>query len=212
MNRRERIKLAAQNAKEKAKFHARRVKEKTKMRVSHAKQQAKVVKDKAVRLFRINLANTLTLLNGVSGFFSIIAAIDHQYFLAAIMILCGVVFDWLDGKAARAFSETSDLGRELDSLSDLISFGVAPAVLVCRIAPSLLTYAAGALFVLSAALRLGRFNVQKLQGVYFGLPTTTNGLLLPAMIFLGAPIMVFPWYLLCMAFMMNVPLKIKKVL
>ncbi len=165
----------------------------------------------AKRLFRINLANTLTLLNGVSGFVSIIASVHDMFRVASLAILVGVFLDWLDGKAARFFSEESALGRELDSLSDIISFGVAPAVLVSSIAPSLVSYAAGALFVLSAALRLGRFNVQRTKGVFFGLPTTVNGLLLPALVLGHAPLAVYPWYLLVMALLMNTPLRIPKV-
>jgi CDP-diacylglycerol---serine O-phosphatidyltransferase len=184
---------------------------KTQQRVKLVGEQARVARDNAVRLFRINLANTLTLFNGVCGFLSILASIQHQYMLAAILILSGVLFDWFDGKAARAFGETSPLGGELDSLSDLITFGVAPAVLVAMIAPSLFSFGAGALFVLSAALRLARFNVQQVKGMFFGVPTTTNGILLPLMIFLGAPVIAFPWYLVIFALLMNAPIKIRKV-
>lgn len=166
----------------------------------------------ASRLFRVNLANTLTLLNGVSGFLSILASMNGQYRSAAFLILAGVVFDYFDGKAARLFSEVTPLGRELDSLSDLISFGVAPAVLIASLSPSLLSYGAGALFVLSAALRLGRFNVQDLKGAFFGVPTTVNGVLLPALVLWSAPLWVYPWYLLVFAFLMNTPIRLKKVL
>jgi CDP-diacylglycerol--serine O-phosphatidyltransferase len=165
----------------------------------------------AARLFRVNLANTLTLLNGVFGFLSMLAAAQRSFLLAAVFILLGVLCDWLDGKAARAFGEESPLGRELDSLSDLITFGVAPAFLVVMIYPGFVSYAAGALFVLSAALRLGRFNVQDEKGIFFGIPTTTNGILLPAMIFLGAPTTWFPVYLFVFALLMNAPIRLKKV-
>lgn len=166
----------------------------------------------AGRLFRINLANTLTLFNGVAGFLSILASMNSEFGLAAGLILAGVLFDWLDGKAARVFSEETALGAELDSLSDLVTFGVAPAVLVAAIAPSTIAYVAGALFVLSAALRLGRFNVQQMKGIFFGIPTTANGFLLPALVFGGAPIGVFPYYLCAMALLMNVPFRMRKVL
>lgn len=165
----------------------------------------------AKRLFRINLANTLTLLNGVSGFLSVVASMQGMFAWAAGLILAGVFFDWFDGKAARWFSEETALGAELDSLSDLVTFGVAPAVLVAAIAPFTVAYIAGALFVLSAALRLGRFNVQDMKGEFVGVPTTANGFLLPALVFFGAPAQVFPYYLFVMALLMNVPFRIKKV-
>jgi CDP-diacylglycerol--serine O-phosphatidyltransferase len=194
-----------------AKRGTRTVGEQTLKTVAGVRDGAVQVTRSAVRLFRINLANTLTLFNGVFGFLAILASIDKAFLIAATFILCGVLCDWLDGKAARAFGEESPLGRELDSLSDLVTFGVAPAVLVAMIEPSFLAFGAGALFVLSAALRLGRFNVQGEKGVYFGVPTTTNGILLPALIFLGAPNAWFPYYLFLFALLMNAPIRIKKV-
>lgn len=180
--------------------------------VTYARDGAVLATKTAVRLFRINLANTLTLFNGVFGFLAILAAIERSFFLAASFILAGVLCDWLDGKAARAFGEESPLGRELDSLSDLVSFGVAPAVLVAMIEPSFLSFGAGALFVLSAALRLGRFNVQQEKGMFVGVPTTANGIILPALIFLGAPEAWFPYYLFLLALLMNAPIRVRKVL
>ncbi len=195
-----------------AKSTAKRAGAKAKQTAKSAATKAKSASVKATRLFRINLANTLTLGNGVAGFLSVVASMNQQFVLAAILILFGVLCDWLDGKAARAFSEESALGAELDSLSDLVTFGVAPAALVAAIAPSTLSYIAGALFVLSAALRLGRFNVQQTKGVFFGIPTTANGFLLPGLVLSGVPIVVYPWYLFAMAFLMNVPFRMKKVL
>ena len=81
------------------------------------------------------------------------------------MILAAMVFDALDGKVARLAHATSDLGRELDSLCDVISFGVAPAVIVKTLASfqnylPRLGWAASVLFVMCAALRLARFNIE----------------------------------------------------
>jgi len=205
-------KNTAKRAGAKAKQTVSNARVKAKNTARKATQRARQATVKATRLFRINLANTLTLMNGVAGFLSILASMNAEFGLAAGLILAGVLFDWLDGKAARVFSEESALGAELDSLSDLVTFGVAPAVLVAAIAPSTLAYVAGALFVLSAALRLGRFNVQQMKGVFFGVPTTANGFLLPALVFGSAPAVLFPYYLCVMAFLMNVPFRIKKVL
>lgn len=179
---------------------------------SKAARRARAAHAFGKRLFRINLANTLTLLNAVSGFLSVLSSMQGEFVQAALFIMIGVFFDWFDGKAARFFDEESALGAELDSLSDLVSFGVAPAVLVVAIAPSSLSIGAGALFVLSAALRLARFNVQDLKGVFFGMPTTANGILLPLFVLGNAPHQIYPWYLLGMAFLMNSPLRVKKVI
>lgn len=100
---------------------------------------------------------------------------------AGWLILFGMILDALDGKVARMAGATSDFGAELDSLSDIISFGVAPALIVKVLATQQqflprVGWATSALFLLCAALRLARFNVESTQEeeahLYFkGLPT-----------------------------------------
>jgi len=97
------------------------------------------------------------------GFFSMIAAIEGQFFQAAILIIIAHLLDGLDGAIARITKTTSQFGVEFDSLADLISFGVAPAVLVYFWALSPLGtwgWLAASLYVICGALRLARFNVQ----------------------------------------------------
>ena len=86
-------------------------------------------KDKSRRGIYI-LPNIFTSLNLFCGFYAVIAAIDAKFVAAAIAILIGVVFDILDGKIARATKTTSKFGIEYDSLADLISFGLAPGVMI----------------------------------------------------------------------------------
>lgn len=108
------------------------------------------------------------------GFYSIIAAIKGDFFVAATAILIAAVFDGLDGRVARMTGTTSTFGKELDSLCDLVSFGVAPALLAYYWA--LLPYGrygwlAAFLYVATTTLRLARFNTQKGTSKYFiGLP------------------------------------------
>jgi len=97
------------------------------------------------------------------GFFSMVAAIEGQYLQAAILIVLAHLLDGLDGAIARVTKTTSQFGVEFDSLADLISFGVAPAVLVYFWALSPLGiwgWLAASLYVICGALRLARFNVQ----------------------------------------------------
>ncbi len=97
------------------------------------------------------------------GFFSMIAAIEGQYLQAAVLIIIAHLLDGLDGAVARITKTTSQFGVEFDSLADLISFGVAPAVLVYFWALSPLGtwgWLAASLYVICGALRLARFNVQ----------------------------------------------------
>jgi len=108
------------------------------------------------------------------GFYSIIASIKGDFFLAATAIIIAAVFDGLDGRIARMTNTTSLFGKELDSLCDVVSFGVAPGILAYYWA--LLPYGrygwlAAFLYVATTTLRLARFNTQKGTSAYFiGLP------------------------------------------
>lgn len=97
------------------------------------------------------------------GFYSIVAAIKGDFVIAANTILIAAVFDGLDGRVARLTGTTSTFGMELDSLCDLVSFGVAPALLAYMWALQPFGrygWLAGFLFVATTALRLARFNCQ----------------------------------------------------
>ena len=109
------------------------------------------------------LPNLFTTANLFCGFYSAIASMKGMYEIAAVAILIAVVLDSLDGRIARMTHTTSRFGGEYDSLCDLVTFGVAPSLLVYNW--SLLAYGKwgwlGAfLFCVCGALRLARFNVQ----------------------------------------------------
>jgi len=110
------------------------------------------------------LPNAITLCGMFAGFFSIIASLNGKFTLAAWAIILAGVFDGLDGWVARMTNTSSRFGVELDSLADVISFGVAPAVLSLTWALSpfgRVGWAVAFLFTACGALRLARFNVQK---------------------------------------------------
>ncbi|MEE9418365.1 MAG: CDP-diacylglycerol--serine O-phosphatidyltransferase [Desulfatiglandaceae bacterium] len=132
------------------------------------------------------------------GFYAIIAAIHTKFETAAIAILISWVLDSLDGKIARLTHTTSHFGAEYDSLSDLVAFGVAPAVLAFEWALGpfgRLGWLACFMYVICGALRLARFNVQKnsLEPNYFkGLPIPAAASLIASLVlfttaFGGAP-------------------------
>ncbi|WP_339134799.1 MAG: CDP-diacylglycerol--serine O-phosphatidyltransferase [Candidatus Electrothrix sp. GW3-4] len=107
------------------------------------------------------LPSMLTCTSLFSGFYSIIASINGDFYPAAVAILVAGVFDGLDGRVARLTDSTSRFGMQLDSLCDLVSFGVAPALLAYLWA--LIPYGrygwlAAFLYVATTALRLARFN------------------------------------------------------
>ncbi|HAM53076.1 MAG TPA: CDP-diacylglycerol--serine O-phosphatidyltransferase [Nitrospiraceae bacterium] len=109
------------------------------------------------------LPNALTICGMFCGFFAIMSAINGNFLNAAWAILLANIFDGLDGWIARLTNTSTRFGIELDSLSDLVAFGVAPAVMMYKwtLVPfGRLGWAAAFLFVACGALRLARFNIQ----------------------------------------------------
>ena len=109
------------------------------------------------------LPNLITTDNLLCGFYSNILAMEGDFFLAAIPVLIAFVLDGLDGRIARMTNTTTKFGAEYDSLSDLVTFGVAPAVLVYvwGLTPfGKWGWLAASLFVICGALRLARFNIK----------------------------------------------------
>src|SRR5579862_3109412 len=124
------------------------------------------------------LPSLLTLHHTFCGYACIVYAMRREYEIAAPFIGFAMVLDMLDGRIARLTGTESDFGVELDSLADVISFGVAPAVL--SFAWGLQTlgrlgWAAGFLFVSAAMIRLARFNIQSARGgdkrYFVGIPS-----------------------------------------
>ncbi len=109
------------------------------------------------------LPNLITSASLFAGFFAIVAAIDGKFLAAAWAIFIALILDGLDGRIARMTQSTSNFGVQYDSLADLVSFGVAPALLVYLWALKPFKqfgWVAAFLFVVCGALRLARFNVQ----------------------------------------------------
>ena len=125
------------------------------------------------------LPNLITTASLFAGFYAIVAAINGRFVAAAWAIFIALVLDGLDGRIARITHSTSDFGMQYDSLADLVSFGVAPGLLVYLWALQpykQFGWVAAFLFVVCGALRLARFNVQtgSMDPRYF------NGLPIPA--------------------------------
>jgi CDP-diacylglycerol--serine O-phosphatidyltransferase len=127
------------------------------------------------------LPNLITTANMLLGFWSIAQSFRQEYERAALGIILAGVGDMLDGRIARATRSTTRFGIEYDSLTDMVSFGVAPAVLVYAwmLAPfGPRGWLIASLFAICAALRLARFNVQQhveQRNRYQGLPSTLAG-------------------------------------
>jgi CDP-diacylglycerol--serine O-phosphatidyltransferase len=136
------------------------------------------------------LPSLLTLTSIFFSFFAIVSAINADYVLAAALILVAGFFDGVDGKVARLTKTTTRFGVELDSLADVISFGVAPAILLYMwaLAPyGRIGWVSAFVFVACGALRLARFNVQ--TGHID--PKRFNGLPIPAAAMMIATTVLF---------------------
>jgi CDP-diacylglycerol--serine O-phosphatidyltransferase len=109
------------------------------------------------------LPNLLTTAAMFAGFFGIISAMGERYEAAAICIFVAMILDGLDGRVARLTNTQSDFGAQYDSLSDVISFGVAPALIAYQwslVALGKLGWLVAFIYTSAAALRLARFNTQ----------------------------------------------------
>lgn len=126
------------------------------------------------------IPNSLTLANLGCGIMSIMMLFQVNYVWSAIFILLACVADRYDGVVARRLKVSSELGKELDSLADLVSFGVAPSILAFNLYGFLqlgiLGYLLVLLFPMAGAYRLARFNVTEFDGEFYGIPITFAGL------------------------------------
>ncbi|MCE5222221.1 MAG: CDP-diacylglycerol--serine O-phosphatidyltransferase [Clostridium sp.] len=128
------------------------------------------------------IPNVFTFINLSCGIISILSVMDEKYAYAGAFILLAGLVDRYDGRIARFLNVSSDLGKELDSLADLVSFGVAPSILVFiyfnldSFGPKgLLGFAILLLFPICGAYRLARFNTSDFDGAFTGVPITIVG-------------------------------------
>ena len=139
-------------------------------------------------MIKTHLPNTITCCNLISGCIATGSAFYGQYQWAVLMIVLGAVFDFFDGMTARALGVSSPIGKELDSLADMVTFGVAPSAIMFHLFfevhyPEILTplksFIPYTAFIMAAfsALRLAKFNIDDRQSNQFiGLPTPANAL------------------------------------
>lgn len=136
-----------------------------------------------------HIPNAITSLNLFSGCIAITMAFNGNFDTAAVFILLAAVFDFFDGMTARLLKAYSNIGKELDSLADMVSFGVAPSVIFFKLMQLgfsethgiIADYTPYLAFVIAvfSALRLAKFNIDTRQTTSFiGLPTPANALFL----------------------------------
>ncbi len=164
-------------------------------------------------MIRKNIPNAVTLIHLAIGFVSILFSINGDFTLASTLILVAVGFDYLDGKLARMFNAESKMGEMLDSLADLVSFGIAPGVLMFSFFKSWLAGAAFVLLVVAGTFRLARYNVNKSKIKGFqGMPITMNGIIFPILYFLNVGSVVVIILTLLSSILMICRFRIPKVI
>jgi len=147
---------------------------------------------------RNHIPNFITLLNLFCGCLAIVAAFKSDLVIASYLIFAGAVFDYLDGTAAKLLKAKSDIGKELDSLADVVTFGVVPAIIAFQLlnkyamdTPLFINYSfllyIPFLIALLSAVRLAKFNIDDRQTISFlGLPTPAN-----AIFWASAPLIIY---------------------
>lgn len=128
------------------------------------------------------IPNIFTFVNLSFGIFSLLSTFNSNFIWASAFIMIAGLVDRYDGRIARSLDVSSDLGKQLDSLADLVSFGVAPSILVFILFnfEALGPYGIFGLILLVAfpicgAFRLARYNVASFDGVFTGVPITIVG-------------------------------------
>lgn len=165
-----------------------------------------------------NIANAVTCCNVLCGTLAIFTCLGPatlcglpSWQVACLLIFLAAVADFADGLVARAIGVSGPLGKELDSLSDLVSFGVAPALLIRMaladaLSPCWLTWIP-ALIPVAGAVRLARFNIDTRQTTSFlGLPIPANAIFwmgYAAAIYAGWQLFVTPWFTTCIILLLS---------
>ncbi|WP_078055523.1 CDP-diacylglycerol--serine O-phosphatidyltransferase [Rappaport israeli] len=145
------------------------------------------------------LPNSMTTAALFCGFYAILAANDGRFGFAAMLIFSAMIFDGLDGRIARWTKTESNFGVQYDSLSDMVSFGVAPALVLYEwslhavettpFLPAKLGWMSAFIYATCAALRLARFNVQAAEmdkSVFIGLPSPSAAAIVCGYVWVGA--------------------------
>jgi CDP-diacylglycerol--serine O-phosphatidyltransferase len=172
--------------------------------------------DHTIKKLKAQTANILTMINLSLGGFAILSGIKGQLNLSLLLIFLAALADRFDGMVARKLNIESEFGKQLDSMCDIISFGVAPALLIYQG----ILHEFGApgsfftvLYIACGAVRLARFNITENNGYFTGLPITAAGCLL-TLSFLAIPIFppqFFILFTIILSFLMIGTFKLKKI-
>jgi len=159
----------------------------------------------------LKITDAITFLNVIIAMLAMICAITGKLDVAAILMLVSVLFDYSDGAWSCRLNIANEFGRELDSLADVISFGVTPAIFVFAIYNDVHYFIVYALFLAAGVMRLARYNLNKTEGYFEGMPITLNGVFVPILYYCSAHPFVMHAYLVASAALMVSSLRVPKI-
>lgn len=161
-----------------------------------------------------HIPNSLTSANLICGMLGIVFVLDGQINFGAYFIFAAALFDFLDGFVARLLKVPSEIGKQLDSLADLVTFGILPAFILFKMVENNteIWYLPYLVFIMGvfSAIRLAKFNIDERQSDRFiGVPTPANALLVSTLPFLSEKSTFFenllqnPFVLISISFVMS---------
>ncbi|EMF45348.1 CDP-diacylglycerol--serine O-phosphatidyltransferase [Planococcus halocryophilus Or1] len=165
--------------------------------------------DHTIKKLRSQTANTITVGNMLFGGASLMATLNGSYSYSVLFIFIAAFLDRFDGMVARKFNQESDLGKQLDSMSDILSFGVAPAILIYQLVLSEFGFVGmvfTVFYISAGAFRLARFNISESTGYFTGLPITAAGTVVTLSYFgisLFSPVVYMFLFILCALLMVS---------
>ncbi len=163
----------------------------------------------------LKLADMFTIANLSCGILSITMSVEGNFDLSASLLFLAVIFDVLDGKIAGFLHQKNLFGKQIDSMSDLVSFGIAPMLLFYSLnTPDILVSILLVFFIVCGMLRLARYNVSEAPG-FEGVPITVNGVLFPILflIYSNNPVSLnfWPIIILIQSLLMISTVKISRI-
>lgn len=172
--------------------------------------------DHTIKKIKSQAANILTIMNLSFGVCALLGVLRGEYQLSLLLIFIAALSDRFDGLVARKLNIESEFGKQLDSMCDIVSFGVAPALLIYQMvlfeygAPGILF---AIIYIVCGAIRLSKFNITENNGYFTGLPITVAGIILTFSTLLVSvlPSYIFMYILIALALMMIGTFKLKKI-
>ncbi|MER2262592.1 MAG: CDP-diacylglycerol--serine O-phosphatidyltransferase [Psychrobacillus sp.] len=169
-----------------------------------------------IKKLKTQAANMITIGNLAFGGAAIMATVNEYYSFSVLFIFIAGLLDRFDGMVARRFNLESELGKQLDSMSDIISFGIAPALLMYSLVLQEFSIAGmiiTVIYIACGAFRLARFNISESNGFFTGLPITVAGVILTLSYFAinFVPPVTYMFLFIIMALLMISTFTLKKV-